>query len=384
MKGEVCNNLICTGCALCTVICPVSCIEMKKKGDGFSYPEINVSKCIECNLCSRKCPSLKEIDNDLSFSPVAFCGYSTCDEIYTNAASGGAASSIALAFASKGGVVFGLKDTPGLEPQLDYSDNPSQVLKNFIGVKYFQYNFTEGDLRRICDSTKAKRTLFIGLPCQVYSVKKAVEQLGEIENFSCVDLVCQGAPSYLLVQKYREEAAKMRCSSIVRHQFRTKANPAEPYTSLIEYGNGCKIVVARRDSDFYRAFTTNLFLRESCYRCKFTKNARAGDLTLGDYRHGEMQRDSDTSAHSFSLVLLNNDKGFPLIDNLSDFLLMKCNRDEAVNSNLPLRKSVDRPLLRTLSYHLLERGSLKRTLWICDPKGNVKKPLYKILKQIDA
>lgn len=380
MKEEVCNKKNCTGCALCTIVCPASCIEMRESYDGFCYPAIDSSKCIDCNLCSRECPSLHNIEAKLSSLPISYYGFSTDQDVYLQSTSGGAATSLASGFNMHDGVVFSLKDIPGARPQLACSASKDQTIRDFIGVKYFQYNLTKEDIDLVCASTVAKKTLFIGLPCQVFSIKQAVKKKGNIDNFFCIDLICQGAPSYMVVKKYRNEDAAARGAKIVRHAFRTKLDQKEPYTSLTAYEDGNEVITSRRDSEFYRAFTTNLFLRESCYECPFAKDRRAGDITLGDFRPEGLQPDATQAQRQNSLVLINNERGAVLANMFNDFSIASCRRDDAVKSNLPLRASVKRPALRSFSYSLLKKRTLKTTLRICDIKGTVKKPLYKIMR----
>ena len=53
----------CTGCGLCSKICPNKAIEMvsvpqEKRGDyPKTYPEIDLGKCCFCALCEDICPS---------------------------------------------------------------------------------------------------------------------------------------------------------------------------------------------------------------------------------------------------------------------------------------------------------------------------------------
>lgn len=46
----------CCGCTACYSICPKNCIEMKEDNEGFLYPEVDKTKCINCGLCEKVCP----------------------------------------------------------------------------------------------------------------------------------------------------------------------------------------------------------------------------------------------------------------------------------------------------------------------------------------
>ncbi|AAO26884.1 NADH dehydrogenase I chain I [Buchnera aphidicola str. Bp (Baizongia pistaciae)] len=53
----------CVACGLCSVVCPVSCISLKKSTlkNNKWYPKffrINLSRCIFCGLCEEACPTL--------------------------------------------------------------------------------------------------------------------------------------------------------------------------------------------------------------------------------------------------------------------------------------------------------------------------------------
>ena len=54
----LCSYKECTGCATCFAVCPQHAITMEKDIYGFLYPKIDHNKCIECNLCEKKCPLL--------------------------------------------------------------------------------------------------------------------------------------------------------------------------------------------------------------------------------------------------------------------------------------------------------------------------------------
>ena len=89
MKIETINDL-CTGCMACESACPVQCISCEFDKEGFYFPTINHTKCIECGKCERVCHILNPTYSpDLSLRR-SFYGYSKNDEILRKSTSGGA------------------------------------------------------------------------------------------------------------------------------------------------------------------------------------------------------------------------------------------------------------------------------------------------------
>lgn len=57
MKHIVVNTKeLCCGCSACANACPKKCIEMQFDDEGFLYPVVDSTRCIECGLCTRVCP----------------------------------------------------------------------------------------------------------------------------------------------------------------------------------------------------------------------------------------------------------------------------------------------------------------------------------------
>ena len=48
----------CTGCKACGDICPKGAISFQTDKEGFWYPEVDPSKCVDCHLCEKVCPEL--------------------------------------------------------------------------------------------------------------------------------------------------------------------------------------------------------------------------------------------------------------------------------------------------------------------------------------
>ena len=45
----------CCGCTACSNICPTKAIKMVADQEGFLYPIIDTSKCIDCGYCRNVC-----------------------------------------------------------------------------------------------------------------------------------------------------------------------------------------------------------------------------------------------------------------------------------------------------------------------------------------
>ena len=53
---EIKNKAECCGCYACFQICPVDAIKMIPDAEGFSYPKVDIQRCINCGKCEKICP----------------------------------------------------------------------------------------------------------------------------------------------------------------------------------------------------------------------------------------------------------------------------------------------------------------------------------------
>ena len=56
----------CSACGACMNVCPSKCIEYKFDIYGIKRANINVTKCIHCNMCGKVCPMLNNIKGNVS------------------------------------------------------------------------------------------------------------------------------------------------------------------------------------------------------------------------------------------------------------------------------------------------------------------------------
>lgn len=52
------DKIDCCGCSACVQTCPKQCIRLEEDNEGFLYPSVNKSLCVECGQCDNVCPML--------------------------------------------------------------------------------------------------------------------------------------------------------------------------------------------------------------------------------------------------------------------------------------------------------------------------------------
>ena len=96
----------CTGCTACMNSCPKKAICMVEDPAGFTYPQINTERCVDCGICVSVCPvaePVEQIDTRVS----AYYGAVTDANVVAKSSSGGAFSMMAEYVLAQDGVVFG-------------------------------------------------------------------------------------------------------------------------------------------------------------------------------------------------------------------------------------------------------------------------------------
>ncbi len=89
---NICDIEDCTGCKLCSNVCPKKCISFEKNELGVEYPVINQEKCISCHLCKKSCPSNQNFD--YKFPKNAYAAWSKNDATRNSSTSGGIAQEL--------------------------------------------------------------------------------------------------------------------------------------------------------------------------------------------------------------------------------------------------------------------------------------------------
>jgi hypothetical protein len=92
---------------------------------------------------------------------------------------------------------------------------------------------------------------------------------------------------------------------------RSKKYGWNKFHMIIQYENGACDDSWFNDNPWGKSFVRNMFLRESCYNCKFKEYIRCADISLGDFweaARGE-HTEFDDNDKGTSVVLINSEKG---------------------------------------------------------------------------
>lgn len=303
----------CCGCEGCSQSCPVGAIRMESDADGFLYPVANPDICIECGLCHKVCPMGITEHGDKQL--IAIKAYKNpVDEVRLRSSSGGLFSKLAAATLNRGGVVCGAAfDTP-LRVKHIVIDTLEQ-LPLLCGSKYLQSEIGDSyvEIRTLLES--GREVLFSGTPCQVAGL---ISFLGkDYPNLMLVDFICHGVPSpevwrACLFESLQKSGADMeyRVNGV---NFRDKRNGWKHYgvSLTLKHFNGTlkEIYEPASRNTFMKGFLNDIYLRPSCYSCKFKAGYSGSDITLGDFWGIDRVNSLFDDDKGVSLVFINTYKG---------------------------------------------------------------------------
>lgn len=208
---------------------------------------------------------------------MAYAGYSKNENIRQNSSSGGIFYELAKYIISKNGVVCGAKFDENWNVVHDCTDTLNGV-KIFMKSKYVQSDTSKVfcQIKKYLESDRY--VLFSGTPCQVAGLKSFL-----IKNYTklvTIDFVCHGVPSRKVWRKYLELRSKG--NNIANIDFRNKANGWNNYSLKIDFLNGNTYQENPQNDLYMRGFLQDIYLRPSCYNCKFKGVQRNSDITLAD------------------------------------------------------------------------------------------------------
>lgn len=347
---EIKNKADCCGCTACASICPKNCIEMRVDEEGFLYPLVEASACVDCRACERACPIIQaklymptvsniKVVADVPFKQKGYVVQNKNPQVLRESTAGGAFTAIAKYVINRGGVVFGVELSDDLIARHVYIDTEND-LSRFRNSKYVQ-SYLGGVYGLVKSFLKQGRFVcFSGTPCQIEGLKRYLGK--EHENLITVDVVCRAVPSPLIFRKYVELQEKKLSGNIKTVRFRDKHYGYKYSTVNVITDRNQGNYHQGIDSDpWLRAFFSNICDRPSCHDCKFRKQHRVSDFTLWDCLNiDKFSRDMDNDKGA-TRVLVHSHKGHDIFDAMkSDFIWLEVEPDKLVKGSKEIFESV--------------------------------------------
>ena len=295
MGGYLTDNIKykCFGCEACASACSQKAIALVEDEEGFRYPRIDMTKCVNCGLCQKVCP-YEEMPDRFENEKLAFGGYHNNAKVRNNSTSGGAFTAVAEAFCEKSindgveYVIFGA-EAQGIDvfhtfiTNIDHIDRlrKSKYSQSRIGTSF-------SDCKQFL--ANGKRVLFSGTPCQIAGLKAFLRNRS-YDNLLTVEVICEGVPSPHYIRKYRQDLIEKQNSDIkdLDYRFTNSRSESNPTRGKWDFEvmkttlkNGKTIRQDRWFNPFWSIWLNHLMSRPSCYSCPFTNTARVADISLGD------------------------------------------------------------------------------------------------------
>lgn len=272
----------CCGCWSCANICPKHCIEMVEDDEGFRYPKVDKTLCVDCGLCEKACPVINVDTQDIPFEQQGWLVQHKDEQIRHESTSGGAFTAIASYVIDKEGVVFGAGYRKGSFVVVHQAVESIDAMSIFRNSKYSQSEIGYCYNQVLQYLKNGRLVLFSGTPCQIEGLRCYLRGK-DYDNLILQDLVCHAIPSPAIFRSYIEVQQQLLGGEFKDVLFRDKFYGYH-YSSFSIY-NKDKSRDYHKGVDtnaYLRAFFDNLSDRPSCYDCRFKKRYRKSDITLWD------------------------------------------------------------------------------------------------------
>lgn len=325
---EIKDKRACTGCGACINACPRHIITMVEDNEGFVYPSVKVEDCIECHLCEKSCPMLKErkdVCKSCDSYPVFYAGQLHDEDDLMEVSSGGAFWAFSKTIIDNGGIVYGAVQTD-VDSIYHQRAETLEEIKAIRRSKYFQSDTRQTFAQVKADLKAGEIVLYSGTGCQIAGLKAYLGK--ECDNLITCDVVCHGVPSRKVWKAYRKEKEEREGKRITGLIFRDKSAGWSHNQYKITYQDGSVEKEASTQQLFHAGYLQGLFYRPSCGVCRFASLPRVADVTLADYwQYQGKFRQSDKDL-GVSLITVNSIIGQRLLDDSAKYLDIELTEQE--------------------------------------------------------
>lgn len=335
------NNIDCCGCNACGDVCAHGAITFKTDIEGFWYPVVDETKCVDCRLCERVCPELHigELKKNDNNPPVTVAAINKNMAVRWDSTSGGAFSALAEVMYEQGGYVSGAVYDENFLVHNFVSDKPED-LSRLRSSKYLQSN-AEGLYARIRELLRnGKKVLACGTPCQMAALRLFLHK--DYDNLVIVDFICRGVNSPKVYRKYLDSLERKYGGKVVYVKAKNKELGWRNLTRKVVFDNGKVYYGVKMDDNFRRGYHTNVFCRPSCYTCQYKGFPRIADITIADYWGIEKVNKNLDNNIGTSMILLNSKKGEIFFGQVKDKIEWEYTTFESIlPGNVALTKPIE-------------------------------------------
>ena len=231
---------------------------MQPDAEGFLYPVIDQSLCIDCGLCEKVCPVLHRNEApDPASLPVYACR-NTNETIRMASSSGGVFTLLAEQVIARGGVVFGARFDSDFMVMHDSAETLEE-LGLLRGSKYTQSRIGDSFRRALALLKQDREVMFVGTSCQIAGLKRFMGR--PYEKLLAVDVLCHGVPSPDVYARYL--ASRPARSRLKGRIVSTVSNSATRRIVVGDVIVSCRITAAKTKASPKRSESRNP-LRTTC------------------------------------------------------------------------------------------------------------------------
>ena len=254
--------------------------------------------------------------------PEAYAARHKDENIRSGSRSGGIFTALSDYVLEQNGVIYGCILTDDFSAIHIRADN-KQDRDRMRGSKYIQSRMHDIYKSVKRDLAIGMKVLFSGTSCQIAGLKGFLGK--DYANLICIDIVCHGVPSPKVWKSYLSWQETKHGVKVKTVDFRNKTDFGwRSHIETLYFENGQTV----NSKVFTTLFYGHCILRPSCYKCPYKSVMHPGDITIADYWGIEKAAPELDDNKGVSLVLINDDKGVKVFDEIKDRIIWKETRLE--------------------------------------------------------
>ena len=301
----------CCGCTACYASCPTKAIAMQPDAvEGFLYPIVDESKCIDCGKCLKVCKDVRPYQEPQKI----YACWSKDNDLRARSSSGGIFSMLAEQVLAQGGVVCAVGYSDDCKECLHKIIRTPEGLDDLRRAKFVQskkYDVLQQVKELLKDGIQV---LFCGTPCEVGGLRQFLGR--EYDNLITCDIICGCVSSPMVYRTYIDFLNNKYNAHAVSVNFKDKRKGWRGKAIAVKFDNGEEYYNSILDDDYCVSFHSRYNIRPSCFNCKYRSLQRGADITLGDFWAIEKYNETYDDNQGTSFVLVNTEKGDKAINDL--------------------------------------------------------------------